>query len=214
MDAIGLEITSKINENLRLFGKDEECKTTIEEIKECEEECKSSESQIEEIKECEEECKLSDESCQITEEQYIKLINQAYAVASLPLIQLLKRTVGIDYSKFLFNDNKVIKKTAEIEFRKPNEKKQFALYLDIVDKDYDLNYGKYGDIPETKEALVTQCLRLISMAQLLFTHIRDSNKELLEYHLVLDSNSTLYIDAFLDKRIGIRFEPRKYQELK
>lgn len=195
MSDIDSEINNSINESLRVMGitkKDE-----VEEEKEKTIELKR---------------EGTDEKVEMTEEKYLSLINHSYAVSSLPLIKLLKLTTGIDYTNFLFNNGNVLKKSAEIEFRKVDEKKQYALYLDIVNSDYNLNFGKYGEIKETKEALVTQCLKLITFAQFLFNHIRDKNKELLEYHLIVDDNSTLYLDSTLKKRIGIRFEARKYTE--
>lgn len=176
------EINEKINENLK-FNDDEE-----------------------------ENVQQKQDTSKISKEQYIKLVEQSYLVSSLPLLKLLKITTGIDYTDFLFSDGNKVEKTAEIEFKRPDEKKQYVMYLDIVNKDYDLNFGKYGEDEKTKKPLVEQCLRLITFAQFLFNHIRDKNKELLEYHLILDNNSTLYLDPSQKKRIGIRFEPRKYIE--
>jgi len=206
MDELDKQINDKLDESFRVMG--------INKIEE-EEETKDNEEveeKAEETKDNGDKEQVSTKMPDITEEQYTKLITQSYAVASLPLIKLLKKTTGVDYTHFLFEEGKELKKTAEIEFRRTDEKKQFSLYLDIVDKDYSLNYGKYGEIKETREALVNQCLRLISFTQFLYNHIRDKKKELLEHHLILDSNSTLYLDINEKKRIGIRFEARKYTE--
>jgi hypothetical protein len=211
MDNIDQQINEKIFESFRVMGisTDEEKNSDVKTNNQ-------TDSFIEEEKEesvvvKKEESVLQDN--EVSEEQYMNLISQSYAIASLPLIKLLKKTTNVDYTHFLFEKGNELTKTAEIEFRQVEAKEQYVLYLDIVDKDYNLNFGKYDKIEATKEALVNQCLRIISFSQFLFNHMRDKNKELLEYHLILDSNSTLYIDVNAKKRLGIRFEKRKYVEV-
>lgn len=144
----------------------------------------------------------------VTEEQFNKLIDQAYHFASLPLIKLIKKTINIDLTEKLFEPNHILQKTGEIEMSKINDNKKWVLYLAIVDKDYNLDFGSFKEDKEATQSIITQCLRIVSFAQILFEYIRNNTKELLEYHLILDNNSTLYLDINCKKRIGIKFECR------
>jgi len=206
MDKLDNEINLKLEENFRVMGIVDE--TKIEEIEE-----KTSAVEVGGEKSTdivEKEVVNTGDKQKMTEEDYNKIITQAYAFASVPLLKLIKLTTGDDYTHFLFEKNKVLKKSLELEMRRDDEKTQFSLYLDIVDKDYKLNYGKYADDKDSKSVLANQCTRLVSFVQILYNHIRDKNKELLEYHLMLDTNHTLFLDSNTKKRIGIRFESRKY----
>ena len=157
----------------------------------------------------EEETKKDD--TKVTQEQLNKLLDQSYHFASLPLIKLIKNTINIDLIDKMFLPGKILQKTAEIEFHKPGEDKKWILYLDIVNNDYNLNFGPFENNEEAKKSLIDQCLRLVSFAQILFEQIRNKTKELLEYQLILDHNSTLYLDIKNKKRIGIRFESIKVE---
>lgn len=220
-DELDDQINEKINENFQKMGiqNDSEEETKIEstenniivnESSSLQSDELSSSLQSDELEKSKEEIQQNLPE-KVTEEQYLQVMNQAMAIAAVPVLKLIKRTTDLDYAQYLYGENPPLTTVGECEFR-TKDKKQYALYLDIVDKDYDLNFGKYGEDEEIKKVLVQQCLRLTVFAQVLYNHIRDQNKELLEYHLTIDNNTTLYLDPLEKKRIGIRFEPRKYTE--
>lgn len=85
----------------------------------------------------------------------------------------------------------------------PNKKRTYKLYLDIVNKDYMLDLGVFsGD-----KSVARPIQFLLECAQILFgslkKHVERAGYKL-PGHLMLDQNTTLYIDESAKKRIGVK----------
>jgi hypothetical protein len=100
-----------------------------------------------------------------------------------------------------------------------NTTKNYKIYLDIVDKDYDLldslnklqltdkHLESLNDLDDNiKNPLISVISFMTQACLVIFNKIKDSNTELLEYNLTLDNNTTIFIEYELNKRIGILFK--------
>jgi len=161
-------------------------------------------------------------------EEFDKQIQDAYVKAEeISLISVLKLvylTTKIDLYKdfkldFPLSSSKSNKiKTGEVIITDKDSNK-YKIYLDIVDKDYDLfstlsssglissAIKSFNEIDEKNKKELIGIISFLSQSCLLvFNNIKGVYKELLEYMITLDDNTTMYLDFNLDKRIGIIFE--------
>lgn len=157
-----------------------------------------------------------------------KKIQDAYAkaeqVALIVVLKLIYETTKIDLYKdfkleFPLSSNKSINiRSGELILTNSNNKK-CKVFLDIVNKDYDfmstfyntqINEPKietFGEINEISRRQIIGMLSYLSQACLaIFNNLKSKYNELLEYNIVLDDNTTIYLDLNLEKRIGIIFQ--------
>lgn len=153
----------------------------------------------------------------------LEYYKNAEHISIIPLLKLIYITTNIDLSeqfklKHSINSTKGKDLIAgELVFS--NNQKNYKIYLDIVDKDYDLldslnklqlsenNLESLNDLDEKiKNPLISAISFMTQSCLVIFNKIKDSNDELLEYNLTLDNNTTIFIDYELNKRIGILFK--------
>lgn len=151
-------------------------------------------------------------------------------VSIVPLLKLIYLTNGTDLSnkyklKYSLTSSDIDKLNAG-ELVLSNGIKKIKISLGIVEPGYDLlesiNTKKLftSDIdtlyvPEDdksddndtklKKTIVSAISFLTQACLVCFNMIKDNNKDLLEYNLTLDHNTTIYLEHSLNKRIGIVF---------
>lgn len=162
-------------------------------------------------------------------EEIDKKIQDAYAqaeqVALIAVLKLIYETTKIDLYKdfkleFPLSSKKSINiKCGELLLTNSNNKK-CRVFLDIVNKDYDfmeesfydteINEQKiktFGEINEiTRKQIIGMLSYLTQSCLSIFNNLKDKYKELIEYNIVLDDNTTIYLDLNSSKRIGIVFK--------
>lgn len=99
--------------------------------------------------------------------------------------------------------------------------KKFRVFIDIVDDDYDLNSDLINAqilspnitsiMDETDEELKNLLIYVISMLinyikTVFNNYLKNKYKELIEYDIIVDHNTTVYIDYNKKKRLGIKFQ--------
>jgi len=158
------------------------------------------------------------------EQELLKAYKNAEQFSLIPLLKLIYLTTKIDLYKdfklkYKLNSSDANKlKAGEVIMTKDNKK--VKVYLDIVDKDYNLsNTLNSCEIlseniinlnNETNEQLKNQIIYIITLltqaAKAVFDQLKTKYKELAEFNLTLSENTTIYLDYELNKRIGIKFE--------
>jgi hypothetical protein len=157
-----------------------------------------------------------------------KKIQDAYAqaeqVALIAVLKLIYGTTKIDLYKdfkleFPLSSSKSINiKCGELILTNSNSNK-CKVFLDIVDKDYDfmdtycktnINIPKVESFNEINEGTKKQIIGILSYLTQsclsIFNNLKSKYKELIEYNIVLDDNTTIYLDMENSKRIGIIFQ--------
>lgn len=157
------------------------------------------------------------------DKKLIEYYKNAEHISIIPLLKLIYLTTNIDLSE-QFKLKHSIKSeqskdliAGELVFK--NNENNYKIYLDIVDKEYDLldslnelnlcdkKIESFNDINENiKNPLISAISFMTQACLVIFNKIKDNNNELLEYNLTLDNNTTIYIDYNLEKRIGIKFK--------
>jgi hypothetical protein len=156
-------------------------------------------------------------------------IQDAYAkaeqVALIVVLKLIYETTKIDLYKdfkleYPLSSNKSVNiKSGELLLTNSNNKK-CRVFLDIVNKDYDfmkdsfydteINEQKIKDFMEINEITRKQIIGMLSYLTQsclsVFNNLKGKYNELLEYNIVLDNNTTVYLDTNTSKRIGIVFK--------
>ena len=169
------------------------------------------------------------------DEKLIEHYKNAEHVSIVPLLKLIYMTNGLDLSdeyklKYSLKSEDSKKLTAG-ELVLSNNKKKIKISLDIVDKEYDLldsinkinifqdhidtlqisedenkeNEDNMNETVKIKQALISSISFLTQACLVCFNMLKSNNKNLLEYNLTLDNNTTIYLDNKLDTRIGIVF---------
>lgn len=149
-----------------------------------------------------------------------KAYKNAEQLSLIPLLKLIYLSTNINlYEEFKLSiDNSHILKSGEIIMT--NENKKIKVYLGIVEKEYDLDYSlnkckilsdKIDKLKnETNTNLQKQIINIITLLthsiSIVFNQFKNKYKELTEYNISLDTNTTVYLDYDLDKRIGVIFE--------
>lgn len=153
----------------------------------------------------------------------LEFYKNAEHISIIPLLKLIYLTTEIDLSdKFQLQYSIKSKESENLiagELIFSNNEKKYKIYLDIVDKDYDLldslnelnlyenKIEIFDNLDESiKKPLISAISFMTQACLVIFNKLKDSNEELLEYNLSLDNNTTVYIDSLLDKRIGIVFK--------
>jgi len=144
-------------------------------------------------------------------------------ISIIPLLKLIYLTTEVDLSyKYKLQYSIKSKESENLiagELIFSNNEKKYKIYLDIVDKNYDLldslnelkicenKIDTFDNLEETiKNPLISAISFMTQACLVIFNKLKDSNEELLEYNLTLDNNTTIYIDSLLEKRIGIVFK--------
>jgi hypothetical protein len=153
----------------------------------------------------------------------LEYYKNAEHISIIPLLKLIYITTNIDLSEqFKLKHSINSKKGKDLiagELVFSNTKKNYKIYLDIVDKDYDLldslnklqltdkHLESLNDLDDNiKNPLISVISFMTQACLVIFNKIKDSNTELLEYNLTLDNNTTIFIEYELNKRIGILFK--------
>ncbi len=148
---------------------------------------------------------------------------KAEQVALIAVLKLIYATTKIDlYKDFklecpLSSSKSINIKSGELILTNSSNVK-CKVFLDIVDKDYDLmsTFRQTGiNIPdaiifnEINEISRKQIIGMISYLSqsclAVFNNLKRKYKELIEYNIVLDENTTIYLDFNSKKRIGVIF---------
>ena len=157
------------------------------------------------------------------DKKLLEFYKNAEHISIIPLLKLIYLTTEIDLSEQFKLQHSIKSKESENliagELLFSNNEKKYKIYLDIVDKNYDLLdslntlnlcENKIVTIDDLEESIKNPLISAISfMTQaclVIFNKLKDSNEELLEHTLSLDNNTTIYIDSLLEKRIGIVFK--------
>jgi hypothetical protein len=168
-----------------------------------------------------------------TNQRIIEYYKNAEHVSIIPLLKLIYNSIGLDLSnkfklKYSITSERGSRlRAGEIILSKGNLKK-YKIYLDIVDRDYDLltslNKVQVTDTEITsinnlddniKTPIISAISFLTQACLIIFNKLKDeitsdtSNnvyKNLLDHTLTLDNNTTVYMIKETNKRIGIVFE--------
>lgn len=157
------------------------------------------------------------------DKKLLEFYKNAEHISIIPLLKLIYLTTEIDLSEQFKLQHSIKSKESENliagELLFSNNEKKYKIYLDIVDKNYDLLdslntlnlcENKIVTIDDLEDSIKNPLISAISfMTQaclVIFNKLKDSNEELLEHTLSLDNNTTIYIDSLLEKRIGIIFK--------
>lgn len=157
------------------------------------------------------------------DKKLLEFYKNAEHISIIPLLKLIYLTTEIDLSEQFKLQHSIKSKESENliagELLFSNNEKKYKIYLDIVDKNYDLLdslntlnlcENKIVTIDDLEDSIKNPLISAISfMTQaclVIFNKLKDSNEELLEHTLSLDNNTTIYIDSLLEKRIGIVFK--------
>ena len=157
------------------------------------------------------------------DKKLLEFYKNAEHISIIPLLKLIYLTTEIDLSEQFKLQHSIKSKESENliagELLFSNNEKKYKIYLDIVDKNYDLLdslntlnlcENKIVTIDDLDDSIKNPLISAISfMTQaclVIFNKLKDSNEELLEHTLSLDNNTTIYIDSLLEKRIGIIFK--------
>jgi hypothetical protein len=158
------------------------------------------------------------------DEELQKAYKNAEEFSIIPLLKLIYLTTKIDlYKEFKLQCKLSSKKSKELksgEILLENINKKIKVYLDIVDKNYNLtnsindckllSENIYELNNEPNENLKKQIISIITFLtqsiKVVFDSLKNKYQELTEYDLMLSDNTTIYLDYDLDLRIGVKFE--------
>jgi hypothetical protein len=163
----------------------------------------------------------------LSDEDLMQAYLQSEHLALIPILKLIYTTIKIDYGKdfklkipLSSNNSNKIPINGLIINKNDESNIKYKIYLDIVDKDYDLDNellnvqllsnGSQKLINEPNEELKNQLIQIITYltqsAKIVFDKLKKKYLEILEYHIDIDYNTTIFLDAEIDKRLGIKFQ--------
>lgn len=170
---------------------------------------------------------LDNISNKISDRDFIEAYKHAEQLTLVPILKLIYATIKIDYSKDFkikipLSSNKAKDiQIGEIEINKINNPNIiYKIYLDMVDKYYDLdlelsnneilsdNITSIANEPneQLKKQLIDIITYLTQSAKLVFDHLKNQYTEIIEYNIEMDTNTTIYLDYELEKRLGIKIK--------
>ncbi len=138
----------------------------------------------------------------------------------IPVLKLIYDTTGID----LYKDYKLeyplsSNKSKDIKHSEIVLSNKVKLYLDLVDSQYDLTTSinntnllekkieSFNDLDDNiRKQLVDVISYLSHSCLIVFNNIKSKYKELLEYHLTMADNTTIYLDYENKQRLGVVFK--------
>jgi hypothetical protein len=157
----------------------------------------------------------------------LEAYKNAENLSLIPLLKLIYKTSKIDLSD-KYQISKAISSLNELELSDlksgeitlSNGSNNIKVYLDLVDRSYNLmstlkkcdvlsdNVTNLVDEPNEnlKNQLIQVITYLTQSIRITFDSLKNSQQELVEYNLLLDGNTTMYLDYDLETRIGIVFE--------
>ncbi len=163
----------------------------------------------------------------VSDDDIMKAYKQAEDLTLIPILKLIYSTTKVDYSKdfkikipLSSNKSKDIP-IGEIEISKINNPEiKYKIYLDLVDKFYDLNQELINnnilsngvttliDEPnkELKEQLIQIITYLTQSAKIVFDNLKNKYTEIIEYSIDMDQNTTIYLDYENNTRLGIKIK--------
>lgn len=169
---------------------------------------------------------LSEISKKITDKEIEEAFKGAESFALIPVLKLIYHTTQIDYAKDFkikipFSSNKANKiPISEIEINDIEESVVYKLYLDLVDSSYNLDKElienkllspdilSLNDEPPSKkkDQLIQIITFLTHSAKLIFDSLKNKYSEILEYNIMLDNDTTIYLEYTKPLRLGIRIK--------
>jgi hypothetical protein len=168
--------------------------------------------------------KFQEKSNKEIEEELQKAYKNAEQFSLIPLLKLIYKTTKIDlYKDFKLKYKLSSKDSIELkggEIIMSNDNKKIKVYLDLVDKNYNLtnsindckllSENVYDLNKEPNEPLKKQIIYIITLLtqsiKIVFDNLKNKYKELTEYSLTLSDNTTIYLDYELEQRIGVLFK--------
>ncbi len=162
-----------------------------------------------------------------------KHADQIEGFTLIPLIKLIYNTNNnLNYSNYyglnqdVSNDNFNLQNEIFIIYEdiNTNKKKKLVIYLDIVDKDYDLfssltefeyfKGGWFNDLNSLKDknekfynSLVNTLSYVLFGIKIMFSNIKERHIELGEYLINISNNTTIFLNNE-SKHLGFKFEDR------
>jgi hypothetical protein len=158
------------------------------------------------------------------EEELQKAYKNAEQFSLIPLLKLIYLTTKIDLHREFKLKHKLSSEKSNTlkggEILMTKDKKNIKVYLDIVDKDYDLldsinncqllSENVFNLANEPNDSLKNQIISIITFLtqsiKVVFDSLKNKYQELTEYNLTLSENTTIYLDYELLNRIGVKFE--------
>lgn len=166
----------------------------------------------------------------LSDEDLMQAYLQSEHLVLIPILKLIYATIKIDYGKDfklkipLSSNNSTKIPINGLIINKNDDSIEsnikYKIYLDLVDKDYDLDNELLeinllskdikNLINEPNEQLKNQLIQIITYltqsAKIVFDKIKKKYSEVLEYHIDIDHNTTLFLDSDINKRLGIKFQ--------
>ena len=158
------------------------------------------------------------------EEELQKAYKNAEQFSLIPLLKLIYLTTKIDLHREFKLKHKLSSEKSNTlkggEILMTKDKKNIKVYLDIVDKDYDLldsinncqllSENVFNLANEPNDSLKNQIISIITFLtqsiKVVFDSLKNKYQELTEYNLTLSENTTIDLDYELLNRIGVKFE--------
>lgn len=165
----------------------------------------------------------------LTDKEIEEAFKGAETFTLIPVLKLIYHTTQIDYSKDFKIKTRLSSKKAntipisEIEINENdtnNNSIVYKIYLDVVESTYDLNAILHENgllsegiellndepIINKKEQLIQIITFLTHSAKLIFDNLKNKYSELIEYNIMLDNNTTIYLDKDKPLRLGIKIK--------
>lgn len=164
---------------------------------------------------------LDEISKKITDKEIEEAFKGAEAFTLIPVLKLIYHTIQVDYSKdFKIKIPLSSKKVDLIPISEIEINENYKLYLDLVDSSYDLNklllengllsdgIMNLNDEPndKKKEQLIQIITFLTHSAKLIFDNLKNKYSEIIEYNIMLDQNTTIYLDYEKPLRLGLKIK--------
>ncbi len=139
------------------------------------------------------------------DEHLLDAYNRSENLCLIPVLKLIYITTGID----LYKDFK-------LEFPLSSNKSENIKHGEIVinnnTKLIEEKVESFNDIDEKlRKELVNMISYLSHSCLIVFNTVKDKYKELLEFHLTMADNTTIYLDYEKNKRLGVVFKDHPHQ---
>lgn len=158
------------------------------------------------------------------DEHLLSAYNKSENLTLIPVLKLIYVTTGIDlYKDFKLEYPLSSKKSEYIKHGEviiqSTSNNKVKIYLDIIDSEYDLTTSinntkilentveSFNDIEDSlRKELINIIAYLSHSCLLVFNNIKEKYKELLEFHITMADNTTIYLDYDKKKRLGVVFK--------
>lgn len=169
---------------------------------------------------------LNEISKKITDKEIEEAFKGAEAFTLIPILKLIYHTTQIDYAKDFkikipLSSNKAHTiPISEIEINDIEQSIVYKLYLDLVDSSYNLDKElienqllsldvlTLNDEPSSKkkDQLIQIITFLTHSAKLIFDSLKNKYSEIIEYNIILDENTTIYLESSKPLRLGVKIK--------